>query len=383
MDLLRPLRHDPHLYVTFTEINKVGIRPISELNGPGPFATPIGIYTYPLDIIFDDMENKTVPWGGDRPYVHLLRATGPILDLATLTREQLDIHFDRIEETYMPFAKQHGVEDMYKHLLAYWYNHYFDEDMPGVALWEITSRVASYIERYTDRDKEIIWNSILRRLGYEGIIDRSGKGIIHSNEKSQAVFLSIKGITHLETFVNDHLKFGDVETGHAPAMNDANDAEHWEAKDKTGFFGQRGAGCMVLAKSTGRIMLGLRTTQYEMEQPGTWGIFGGAHSAEEMPIDAAYREFKEETGYTGRAELLPIFRFTSGTFIYQNFLAVVEEEFVPSLGWEHDQYRWSTFDNLPAPLHFGVQAILLDPKSCELIKSYAPASRAIGTGSTG
>ena len=52
------------------------------------------------------------------------------------------------------------------------------------------------------------------------------------------------------------------------------DEEHFDALHKTGFFGAAGAGCVFLARSTGRLLICHRS-EY-VERPGTWGGWGGA-----------------------------------------------------------------------------------------------------------
>lgn len=159
------------------------------------------------------------------------------------------------------------------------------------------------------------------------------------------------------------------EGDHTPAMYDADDKDHYDALDKTGFFGAQGAGCIAMARSTGRIMLVLRS--YQVEQPFTFGNVGGAHAANENPIDAALRELYEETGYIGATEMHPLLVFKSGSFRYSNFLAIVEDEFIPDLGWEATEYKWVTYGQWPRPLHFGLQSLFSDPESAKIIKSYA------------
>ena len=61
-----------------------------------------------------------------------------------------------------------------------------------------------------------------------------------------------------------------------------NDSEHRAELNRTGFWGKQGAGCIILAKDTGRICLPHRS-QY-VEQPGTWGTWGGAIDKHSMWI---------------------------------------------------------------------------------------------------
>lgn len=149
-----------------------------------------------------------------------------------------------------------------------------------------------------------------------------------------------------------------------------NDLEHRDQLKKTGFWGKRGAGCLFQALDTGRICIAHRSDY--VEQPGTWGIWGGAIDDKETPESAVRREAMEESGYGGAMELLPmyIFRSPSG-FIYYNFLALVETEFRPRLDWENQGFKWTEFGKWPKPLHPGAKLLLQDAPSLKLMQQYS------------
>lgn len=154
----------------------------------------------------------------------------------------------------------------------------------------------------------------------------------------------------------------------SPEKYEAGDADHYVARDETGFFGRQAAGAIVMAKSTGRLLFMLRSD--EVEEPGTWGNCGGAfHIERETPEKAALREVRQETGWTGAIDLVPLYVFKKGSFRYFNFLATVEEEFAPHLGWEADGHEWRAFGDWPQPLHFGLQALFRDTDSVETIQA--------------
>ncbi len=165
------------------------------------------------------------------------------------------------------------------------------------------------------------------------------------------------------------LREASVKTDTAPPEYEAGDAAHYAAREETGFFGAQAAGCVMMAKTTGRIMLVLRSAQ--VDQPGTWGNLGGAHHSDERPIAAAKREAHEETGYAGAVQMIPLLVFQKGSFRYSNFLAIVEDEFEPQLGWEADKAVWTTMDALPKPLHFGMESLFNDAASAKTIQHYA------------
>ncbi len=140
------------------------------------------------------------------------------------------------------------------------------------------------------------------------------------------------------------------------------------------FWGEEASGVLPISKSTGRILIGLRS-KYVME-PFTWGNFGGAigkrHGGEEeeklSPEDNAISEFREESGYDGNIELIPSYVFESGSFKYYNFLGLVDEEFeantkkhmIDGYYYEVERCEWVTLDELinHEDLHFGIQALL-------------------------
>jgi hypothetical protein len=78
---------------------------------------------------------------------------------------------------------------------------------------------------------------------------------------------------------------------------------------------------------------------------------------------------EQEAGVALNTELVPLFVFKKGTFRYSNFLAMVAEEFKPSLNWETEAARWVEFGKWPSPLHFGLQAVLNDAASVQKIKA--------------
>lgn len=144
------------------------------------------------------------------------------------------------------------------------------------------------------------------------------------------------------------------------------DEEHRQALRTTGFWGKQAAGCIFLAKSTNRFLIAHRSRY--VEQPGTWGSWGGAIDSNEDPAQAVRREIKEEAGYNGQLYLIPLYVFTKDTFRYSNFLAVVPEEFTPNLDWENQGYIWCEYGDWPQPLHFGLVSLLNDRPSIEKIK---------------
>lgn len=151
---------------------------------------------------------------------------------------------------------------------------------------------------------------------------------------------------------------GQTEHRRTAAGDDGPDlGEHGVATDESGeFWGDQGAGVLIQAKDSGRILFAYRSEF--VNEPHTWGVWGGAIDGKESPLAAVRREIREETGYSGQISFKPLYVFTKGSFKFTTFLGEVPTEFVPKLDWETEDYRWVTPGDWPDPLHFGVKELL-------------------------
>lgn len=154
------------------------------------------------------------------------------------------------------------------------------------------------------------------------------------------------------------------------ATRDAQQQKHADALERTGFWGARGAGCIVVCPKTHRFLLNLRG---EVEQPGTWGVWGGAVDDGEELLDAALREFREESLVSVPLRIPstePCYVFRKGDFSYSTFIVEVDNEFAVRKSKETAGFGWFTLDQLPDPLHFGVVALLECREARALLEAY-------------
>ena len=133
--------------------------------------------------------------------------------------------------------------------------------------------------------------------------------------------------------------------------------KHALTTDKSGkFWGHAGAGGIFYAEKTKKFLLAFRS-EY-VNEPHTWGVWGGAIDRKESPEEAVKREIREETGYEGKYKLIPLYVYQKGDFKYHNFLIVIPAEFTPSLDWETEKFGWFALNEFPSSLHFGLKALM-------------------------
>lgn len=203
----------------------------------------------------------------------------------------------------------------------------------------------------------------LDRNTHDGVIFRGNAA--NSDEYVAFSPEQIKSVS-LNTGAFD-LKNSDIRFSEAFDDDDP-DNDHALALEETGFWGRLGAGSVVLARDTGRLLLNHRSDA--VLEPDTWGTWGGAVDQGENPADGARRELREECGLTQAVELIPLFVFSKGDFRYHNFLAVVDEEFTPALNWESQGFDWVTLDSLPERLHPGLCVLMGDAESVVAMRNH-------------
>lgn len=140
------------------------------------------------------------------------------------------------------------------------------------------------------------------------------------------------------------------------------DQDHRQALEESGFWGRQGAGCIILARDTGRILVGQRSEG--VLEPGTWGTWGGAIDPGENPAEGMLRETQEEVGEIEFKSTIKLTEFKSPNgFVYHNFLGIVQGEFDPDLNWENDGFAWIEpsellENNSQRPYHPGLTYLL-------------------------
>jgi 8-oxo-dGTP pyrophosphatase MutT (NUDIX family) len=133
------------------------------------------------------------------------------------------------------------------------------------------------------------------------------------------------------------------------------------------YWGSRGAGLVVRC---GKNYLWTHRSIY-VHTPHTWSLtIGGKVDPEDKSLlDAAKREFKEETNYSGSIKInpAPFSVFKDNSFTYTSFIADVPKEFElptysnkPEVGnWEIDDWEWAPYNKKFTKIHFGTNPIIV------------------------
>ena len=222
---LKQYKNNPNIFISFTEINKLGLNPLSE------YDTPLGIYCYPLQVVWNtynvdkNKSLKELPFQSRTPYIQVFEWNGKGTFLKDIYRDynQSTLRNDiaRIKElstsgeldgilSYDTFDIDEiidkAIRTSYDNSPA---SHFFNicRLLTASKSKTVTKRVdgKSYfpdIKEITPSQSARIWNTLLRKLGYAGFQD-NGHAIIHENEPEQAVFLSMEYIHKLDTILNN------------------------------------------------------------------------------------------------------------------------------------------------------------------------------------
>jgi len=159
-------------------------------------------------------------------------------------------------------------------------------------------------------------------------------------------------------------------------MNHDHDEVHDKVLQKTGYWGSKGAGCLLVSMKTGKILIPKRSAL--VLEPGTWGVFGGAVDPEENEKQAVAREVHEEAGKKidpSSLEVLYTYTDESKGFKYTTYVGIVSDEFLPVLNWESSDAHWFEFGNWPSPLHYGLEEILTDKTALSILEKVTNISK--------
>ena len=208
-DYLRKYKDRDDIYISFTKIPKLGLNPKSDWD------TPIGVYTYPLKqfwVYYAVEKHKTVklaaPFAGSSPFIQILKgkhSKGFIKDFSKYTERDLQKDKEKILSAVYKSSGSDGQSEIFS---------IFEEGeettklkTPFGKLWNITRLLSDFPSArkmlgLKSSKSLVAWTELFLNLGYTGFSDVHGEGIIHDAEKVQAVFLTAKEYTQIDSVEN-------------------------------------------------------------------------------------------------------------------------------------------------------------------------------------
>ena len=221
---------DPKIYISFTQLPKLGINPLSDYN------TPIGICAYPLSLTWNKRKSEEArkeyqddndinlkryfPFAADNPYCQVFRIakSARVLDTVKYTEADFDedmnklwniLEAEDITEEEFEILKTGVTPPLSDY--RYWIDDISQKAKNNTPIWRLWYALMWISEYFSFNRKKrknarsnlssIFWNNLLRKLGYDVVKD-DGLGVIHSYEPIQGLFLSIKSLEFIETLDN-------------------------------------------------------------------------------------------------------------------------------------------------------------------------------------
>lgn len=198
----------PNLFVSFTELEKLGVNPRSVHD------TPIGVYAYPATYFKRRVgKNKettdNIPYASNQPYVNIFKLSGNVVNLNKMKAKEADAYLKRLAErvgqdTIQKLTDEFNGPDRHENItdadIEYGDIAYYDKHTPGGLLWYVVWRIAGEKPKLN-----IAMTSLLRYMGIDAAID-IGEGIIHPNEATQVVVVN-------PTVIKDNKR---VRNAHSP-----------------------------------------------------------------------------------------------------------------------------------------------------------------------
>lgn len=118
------------------------------------------------------------------------------------------------------------------------------------------------------------------------------------------------------------------------------------------------SGALICSRTSKRFLL---LQKRDGKHKGRWGLVGGTNLQGETAWQGLKREIEEELGFLPEIKkTIPLERFVSADsmFNFHTYFCVVEEEFLIKLSSEHAGWGWFDLNNLPKPVHKGLDLSL-------------------------
>jgi 8-oxo-dGTP pyrophosphatase MutT (NUDIX family) len=227
---------------------------------------------------------------------------------------------------------------------------------------------------HTEQDWQVLYKHYFGKADWKPwLAERANMALSHKTKQGAAVFQGQEPlltclINQSEWKQNENISIFSDPTQPEETVNPKGKHFEWPPKrdknahatsDESGrFWGDEGAGIVFYCPKTEKVLVAKRSK--DVNEPHTYGTWGGAIDEGENPKEAAQREAHEEAGAEvplGHIDLVFTYKDPHSDFQYHNYAVVVENEFNPKLTWETEDFYWAPLTACPSPAHFGLKAL--------------------------
>lgn len=195
------------VYVHFTNIKKVGVKPVGYRH-----QTPVGIYGYPIKFYvkpkMDNIHNWGTSWlnivfpdyGSEFKYVYFLQEK-PGINLLVIGKE---IDFNKHIEMFEKWLTKEGVSDA-KRAIAKWNDGRDKKYGTAAQFYSLVSIVIQYELVKNEQSIDAKMTSFFKSIGYDGVKDPGFGVLYHNDEEAQTVFFGTNSFDVIDYSINDTL----------------------------------------------------------------------------------------------------------------------------------------------------------------------------------
>lgn len=150
-DYLKKYKEDPNVYISMTQVDKIGINPQSKFN------TPLGIYCYPLKEIWHLIEKGKhtgdLPFAGDRPFVWILRSKNKNF-INDMYKDYGSNNFDKDIEILKPILISSYLKETDLGFMGYEWEGRYEEAKANLKKYKRFVQTSENMENETEQEKE-------------------------------------------------------------------------------------------------------------------------------------------------------------------------------------------------------------------------------------
>jgi len=187
-DYIEMYKDDPDVYISFTQLPKLGINPNSN------YKKPFGVYCYPLkEFVKNYIKNKKfknyklssyAPFSGAKEsfYIYFIKSKSSksFIDISIYSYNDLENDLKKLKKLYPYFFtdRYNQINNLINKI---------DNRLPFKIIWEVTKQLAQSF----NGSLGLKWNIIFQKnLGYSGFVDRNELYIMSGDISLEALFLN-------------------------------------------------------------------------------------------------------------------------------------------------------------------------------------------------